>query len=139
MNIGDLNHLKNLSWYTTVPLLVCAWMLQDSSSFVSEISSLWGLVSVVGKYFIKVVGGLVVVYFLWLLASVYIVKEILPLSLLLATFLLTLSAVGFGIYIMKPADITLPINILWFAACGSIAFNIYQIQNNVVSAQNGRT
>jgi len=133
MNFSDLNHLKNLSWYTTVPLLVVAWMFQDSPTLASQVGSLWGLVSVVALYFAKVVAGLFGLYFLWLLASVYIEREGLPLTLLLATFLLTLSAVGFAIFVLKPADISLPINIVWFAACGSIAFNIYQMHNSIVS------
>ena len=131
MNLSNLNHLKNLSWYTTVPLLVCAWLLQDQVSTTSDISSLWSLTLVVGIYFMKVVGGLFAAYIIWLFASVHLDSDGLPLTILLATFLLTLAAVGFGIYILKPTGMSLPVNIIWFAAFGSVAFNLYQIQNSV--------
>lgn len=31
MGISDLEKLKKLSWYTTVPLLVFAWVIQDKA------------------------------------------------------------------------------------------------------------
>lgn len=139
MSLSDISHLKNLSWYATVPLLVCAWLLQENSVHAFEISSLWDLVSIVASYFGKVIAGLFVAYSVWFFASVYIDKDGIFLTLVFATFLLTLSAVGFGIYIMKPAGIALPINILWFAACGSVAFNLYQIQNSVLDEKSKST
>lgn len=139
MNLADLNHLKNLSWYTTVPLLVSAWMLQNAPELAAEVSTLLGLMAVVGEYFIKVVAGLFFAYVCWLYASVYIDAAEFPFTLLLATFLLTLACVGMGIYILKPTNIVLPVNFLWFASCGSIAFNLYQIHSSIYGNDEHRT
>lgn len=139
MNVSDINHLKNLSWYTTVPLLVCAWMFQDSQEIIPRIEGLIDLLAIIAQYFIKVVAGLVVVYLGWLISSIYIDVDWIPLTLIFATFLLTVAAVGFGVFLYKPIDMNLPINILWFASVGSIAFNLYQIEHSLGAAGDKNT
>jgi hypothetical protein len=131
MNLSDLNHLKTLSWYTTIPLLVCAWMLQDASKLDGETWTVLSMLVTVGEYFIKVLGGLLVMYIFWLYASVYLETTQFPLTHLLANYLLTFACVGLGIHMLKPENISLPINFLWFASCASISFNLYQLQHSV--------
>jgi len=127
MSIRDLKYLKELSWYTTVPLFVCAWMLQDINSIGAQLTSLWGFVSIVGEYFVKVLGILLIAYIVWLFSAVRLEKEYIPFTLLLATFLLTMAGVGFAVFFIKPESISLPLNIVWFAAFASVAFNLYEI------------
>jgi hypothetical protein len=132
MSLSDLKHLKDLSWYTTVPLLVCAWIIQDKA--LSDPASI-GTVAfavIVGFYFLKVVFYLLCAYAVWLFASVHVEPEGLPLTLLLATFLLTLAFVG--IVVRLNGKNTLPVNIFWFFAFGSVAFNLYQIHSGVLTA-----
>ena len=131
MNLADLNHLKNLSWYTTVPLLVCAWLLHDFSASSVTAISFFQLLETVLLYFGKVIGGLIILYIVWLYASIYIDLTGFPITLLLATFLLTLSAVGLGIHFFESEEIDLPINVVWFLSFASIAFNLYQLNHNI--------
>lgn len=139
MNFQELSHLKTLSWYTTVPLLVCAWMLQDFSSVNSEALTLWSLIAAVLVYFGKVLLGLVLLYIAWLYASAYLEPSGLPLTLLLATFMLTVSGAGVSIYLLKPQGIELPVNIVWFIATASVAFNLYQIHSSIIEDHDART
>ena len=139
MNFQELNHLKTLSWYTTVPLLVCAWMLQDFSSFNSEALTLWLLIAAVSTYFVKVLFGLMFLYIAWLYASAYLEPSGLPLTLLLATYMLTVAGAGIGIYFLKPQGIELPVNIVWFIAIASVAFNLYQIHSSIIEDHDAHT
>lgn len=137
MTFRDLKSLKELSWYTTIPLFVCAWIMQDINSIQPELTTIIGFVLTVGEYFLKVVGGLFVAFTVWLFAVVYLENDSFPLTLLLATFVLTLAGVGFAVFIIKPPQLTLPVNIAWFAALASMAFNLYEIKsthNNAISA-----
>ena len=138
MNLADLNHLKNLSWYTTVPLLVCAWLLHDFGGEGNEAISFLQLLEVVLIYFGKVLVGLMALYVVWIYTSVYVDLTGFPLTLLLATFLLTLSAVGIGIHFFKAEDVNLPINVVWFLSFASVAFNLYQLNQSVTEADDAR-
>ena len=111
MSIKDLKYLKELSWYTTVPLFVCAWIMQDFIVIQSELTSVLGFVKIVSIYFAKVVIGLLFAFVIWLIAAVNLDKVSFPFTLLLATFLLTLAGTGLAIYIIKPGHLNLPVNI----------------------------
>ena len=130
MDLKNLKYLKELSWYTTVPLFVCAWIMQDMSSVQGELSTIFGFLKLVGEYFIKVVFGLLIAYWVWLEAAVRLEKDSPFFTLLLATYLLTLAAVGFAIFIIKPEQMSLPVNVIWFAALASVAFNLYEIKTS---------
>jgi hypothetical protein len=114
-------------------------MLHDAQNLPSQTLTVFGLLGIVGFYFAKVAIGLVLTYVAWLYVSAYIEPAGFPLTLILATFLLTLASVGIGIYLLKPENIILPINFLWFAACGSIAFNLYQIHTSITGGLNDST
>jgi len=130
MNIGDVKNLKEISWYTTVPLFVCAWIMQDINALQVDLVSPFSFVVTVAGYFSKVVGGLFAAYVVWLFAAIHLENDSFPFTLLLATFLLTLAGVGFAIHIIKPPQLTLSVNIAWFAALASVAFNLYEIKSN---------
>jgi len=129
MNFRELDKLKELSWYTTVPLFVSAWILHDIVSLQKELTTVLGFVSVVGEYFVKVVIGLFIAFSIWLFTAVRVEDDSFPFTILLATFILTLSGVGFGVYILKQEHLSLPVNIVWFAALASLAFNLYQLKS----------
>ncbi|HED06042.1 MAG TPA: hypothetical protein ENI61_05095 [Ignavibacteria bacterium] len=131
MNLGQLKNLKELSWYTTVPLFVCAWIMQDIGIAQVELLSISGFVLTVGQYFVDVVVCLFISYAVLVFAVSHIKKDSFPLILLLATFILTLAGVGLGVFIIKPSQLTLPVNIIWFAALASVAFNLYEIQSGI--------
>lgn len=135
MGLTDFKHLKDLSWYTTVPLIVCAWMFQSGAPTQLETGSITDFVLVIGEYFAHTVGALLLAYFLWMLASDFLDTEGLPFTLLFATFLLTLSAAGIALHLVSPETFDLPINFLWFFAFGSVAFNLFQIRSNVLEQQ----
>ena len=132
MSLSDLKHLKDLSWYTTVPLLVCAWIIQDKALPDPANIGIFAFAGIVVAYFVKVVFGLLCAYAAWLFASVRVEPEGLPLTLLLATFFLTLASVGMTVHLNGKN--TLPVNVLWFFALGSVAFNLYQIHSGVLTA-----
>ncbi|OZS42481.1 hypothetical protein [Photobacterium sanguinicancri] len=127
MGFSDLEKLKQLSWYTTVPLLVFAWVLQDKVYLDPEFLTVLGGVSIVGSYFIKVIGILGISYIVWLGLVSRMGDMDNLFTMLLATFILSVAGVGFGISLMKPSDITLNFNMFWFLGFGSIAFNLYQM------------
>jgi len=131
MNLGQLKNLKELSWYTTVPLFVCAWIMQDIGIVQVELLSISGFVLTVGQYFLNVVVCLFISYAVLVFAVSHTEKDSFPLILLLATFILTLAGVGLGVFIIKPSQLTLPVNIIWFAALASVAFNLYEIQSGI--------
>ncbi|WP_415029153.1 hypothetical protein [Alcanivorax sp.] len=135
MGLTDFKHLKDLSWYTTVPLIVCAWMFQGGVTAQLEAGSITDFVLVIGEYFAYTVGALLLAYFLWTIASDFIDTEGLPFTLLFATFLLTLGAAGIALHLISSGSFDLPINFLWFFAFGSVAFNLFQIRSNVLEQQ----
>jgi Na+/glutamate symporter len=135
MGLSDLKHLKDLSWYTTVPLFVCASLLQTSALGSDDSQTIWQFLSVTAEHFAQVVVALFFAFALWVMASAHIDTTGLPLTMLLATFLLTVAAVGICVHFLKPPGVVLPANILWFVSFGSLSFNLFQIQSAVVSAQ----
>jgi hypothetical protein len=134
MGIGDFKSLKELSWYATVPLFVCAWLIQDFYTIQNEFTTVIGFVSIVSSYFGKVLAALFLTYVIWLILVSKLENEDFIFTLLLATFLLTLAAAGFGIYFLKPIELTMPVNIIWFAALASVAFNLYEINHSRAKA-----
>ncbi|MEZ9565324.1 hypothetical protein AB4226_09195 [Vibrio artabrorum] len=136
MGFSDLGKLKQLSWYTTVPLLVFAVFLQDEAYLDPDILTIYGGISIVGHYFLPTVGLLFLTYWAWLsLISRMDEGTDIFFTLALATFILSLAGVGVGMSLLKPSDIALSYNIFWFLGLGSIAFNLYQMVDDRVKAR----
>jgi len=135
MGLSDLDKLKQLSWYTTVPLLVFAWIVQDKAYLEPEFLTLLGGLSTVVKYFTNVLGVLALAYFGWLQLISIMRDSDKIFTLLLATFILSVAGVGVGISLLKPSDVILPFNIYWFFGMGSVAFNLYELLDANIKAE----
>lgn len=140
MGLSDLEKLKQLSWYTTVPLFVFAWFLHEEAYLNPELLTIYGGVSIVASYFIPIVITLFFSFCAWL-GLMYKMESGTDIffTLLLATFILSIAGTGVGISLMKPANISLSYNIFWFLGLGSVAFNLYQlVESNVKAREQAR-
>ncbi|EIQ1513582.1 hypothetical protein BOO22_21360 [Vibrio cidicii] len=135
MGISDLEKLKKLSWYTTVPLLVFAWVIQDKAYLDPTFFTFFGGLNVIGTYFTKIVVALFVAFVVWIELVSRMGNADKVFTLLFATFILTIAGVGVGLNLLNPTGTQPPFNIYWFIALGSIAFNLYEMLEANIKAE----
>ncbi|MCJ2367863.1 hypothetical protein [Aeromonas dhakensis] len=137
MNIADIQIIKQLSWYLTIPFFTCALAAQNSVGLAETTGSFLSLIEFVGEYFMWVLGSLFGLFVVWLFIFTRLEQATdLPLTLVFATFLLSLAMVGFASHQIASNGSNSSMNIYWFLGMASLAFNFYQMQNVPESTTN---
>jgi len=71
------------------------------------------------------------IFFLYKFIAGYLEGILLfPLTIIVATTILSFATVGLMLHTLKPEGVYIPINIIWFLGFITLSFNLYQSEDN---------
>lgn len=135
IKVSSIKNLKELSWYLIIPLLTSASVLQFINDAPSEQSNsfqyLFDWFLFVGLHFITITIVTIIFFFLYKFIAGYLEGILLfPLTIIVATTILSFATVGLMLHTLKPEGVYIPINIIWFLGFITLSFNLYQLEDN---------
>lgn len=136
IKLDDIKNIKELSWYLTVPLFTSASVLENIQHAPmkgdTKFQYLFKWIIFIGEHFFSVSIGLIIFFLLYMLIAGRLEGvHNFPLTLILATVILSFATVGLMLHAFKLNGIDIPVNIVWFISFTALSFNLYQLNSNV--------
>ena len=95
MTISDIKIIKELSWYLTIPLFTCASIVHSPAAILENSNNLLGFLWVIIEHCAMASGGLLITFIVYLVVGFGLENKLeFPVSLAIATIILSISAVG---------------------------------------------